>query len=157
MIDANLKVIKNGYENSNAVDNTISYIYRLNKNPLPLYCYGVDFPPTYKNVIKSFHKTRQKNFNPPGQQLHHFVISFEFLVPNVNFFHFADDVAKIFDGYPICYSFHTDTDHPHFHYIVSTASYFPDYPALDDNILSLYIKKSQEIAFKKHCINLDLK
>lgn len=158
MINVNLKIIENTYENSNAIDNTIAYIYRLNKkSPLPIYCYGVDFPPTYENVIKSFHKTRDRHPSPPDQQVYHFIISLEFLLPNINFFYFADDVAKIFDCYPVCYSFHTDTDHPHFHFIVSTISYFPGYQDLDDSFLSMLIKQAQQMALKKHNMILDLK
>lgn len=158
MIDANLKIIDDPYENENAVDNTISYIYRLkNKKPLPIYCYGVDFPPTYKNLVKSFYKTRDRCLMPPDQQLYHIILSFAFMIPNINLMHIADDIAKVFDGYPVCYSFHTDTDHPHFHFIVSTSSYFPDYPSLEMGVLSKYIEQAQQMVLEKYNVVLNLK
>lgn len=158
MIDVNLKIIKNSYENNDAIDNAIAYIYRLNKRTaLPLYCYGVEYPPTYRNVIKSFHKTRDRHPSPPDQQLYHLVLSIEFLLPNINFFHLADDVAKLFDAFPVCFSFHTDTDHPHFHFIISTVSYISGHPCLNDSALLIYLQKSQLMAQEKHAMLLNIR
>lgn len=158
MINVNLKIIDDAYENDDAIDNTIAYIYRLNKRiALPLYCYGVEYPPTYRNVIRSFHKTRNKHPSPPDQQLYHFVLSLEFLLPNINFFHLADDVAKLFDAYPVCYSFHTDTDHPHFHFIISTVSFIPGHSCLDNSTLLIHLEKAQQVALEKHSILLNIK
>lgn len=69
MTDAILKIIPGEYTNQDAIDKTITYLFRLNqKTSFPIYCYGV-YPPTYENLIKGFHDTRLIQTNIPNQQV----------------------------------------------------------------------------------------
>ncbi len=142
----------NGYDNPDAIDKTIGYIYRTNdKSPLPIYCYGcIDWPPTYDRLIKEYHLVRETSqTNTSDQQLMHFIISFNIPVQNVTeiHFHFADDIAKLFcNEYQICYSYHTDNGHPHFHYIVSTTSYIDGKPFLSNDRMSCYESQIYSLA-----------
>lgn len=110
-----------------------------------------------RNVIRLFHKTRNKHPSLPDKLLYHLILPLEFLLPNINFFHLADDVAKLFDAYPVCYSFHTDTDHPHFHFIISTVSFIPGHSCLDNSTLLIHLEKAQQVALEKHSILLNIK
>lgn len=138
------KNIKKDYCNTDAIDNVIGYIYRTNdKFPLPIYGYGcIEWPPTYGSLINEYHLIREMpQANMPEQQLVHFIISFDVPVQNVTIrhFYFADDVAKLFrNEYQICYSYHTDNGHPHFHFAVSTTSYIDGNPFLSNERMSCY-------------------
>ncbi len=138
------KNINKEYCNADAIDNVIGYIYRTNnKSPLPIYCYGsIEWPPTYDTMIKEYHFIREiSQAELPDQQMVHFIISFDIPVQNVAYrhFYFADDIAKLFrNEYQICYSYHTDNGHPHFHYAVSTTSYIDGNPFLDNERMSYY-------------------
>lgn len=128
-----------GYCNTDAIDNVIGYIYRTNnKSPLPIYCYGcIEWPPTHNSLIKDFHYVRENaQINVSDQQVMHFIISFGISITGITDIHkrFADDIAKLFRmEYQICYSYHTDNGHPHFHYVVSTTSYIAGKQPLNVN------------------------
>lgn len=132
-----------GYYNPDAIDKLISYIYRTDKSPLLIYCYGcIEWPPTYNSLIKDFHSVRETaQMNVSDQQVMHFIISFGIPVQNITnrHFQFADDIAKLFrNEYQICYSYHEDTRHPHFHYAVSTTSYLVGNPILNNDRMAQY-------------------
>lgn len=143
---------RDDYHNSNAIDNAISYIYRVKeKSQLPIYCYGcLEWPPTYKRLVKEYHLVRETaETNLIDQQIIHFIISFGISVADITDMHmrFADDIAKLFRmEYQICYSYHTNTGHPHFHYVVSTTSYIPGNPPLERNRMSQYESQIQNLA-----------
>lgn len=126
---------KDAHYNPDAIDNAISYIYHVNKSQLPIYCYGcIEWPPTYKRLVKEYHLVRETTETDLiDQQIVHFIISFGISAKDITDIHkrFADDIAKLFQKeYQICYSYHTDTGHPHFHYVVSTTSYLAGNPPL---------------------------
>lgn len=150
MTNAVFKIIPGEYVNCDAIDNTIKYLYRLNKKKaLPLYCYGV-FPPTYENLIQAFHETRRlMQTNILNQQVWHFTISFELALPQITRtnYHFADGIAKLYaPEYQVCYAYHTNTHHPHFHYIVSTTSYIPGNEPLSVDKMNLQITQMIQLA-----------
>lgn len=149
MINAILKIMPGYYENNDAINKTINYLYRVNKkpaNPLPVFCYGTadyTYPLSPETIIQNFHQTRQYQNQSflSDRQVWHFSISFSLPACEITreLYFFADAIAKLFSKeYQICYAYHGDTDNPHFQYIVSAASYIPDYPALDEEKMRLY-------------------
>lgn len=159
MINASLKYTSGEYCNTDAIRKTISYIYRLeSKNPLPVRFYGLTdiggYPPAYDKIIQQFQNVRTEQHNVLYKKILHMVISFPCLFEESygRYFYFADAIAKVFAlEYPVCYAYHTknkstEKKHSHFHYIISTSSYIPDYPPLDDDNIQIYINKMQEIA-----------
>lgn len=140
MNDVILTVFDKSYSNPDAIEKLINYIYHLDsRKPLPAYCYGV-FPPSYDNIKENFYYTYQMQNDRPEQQVWHFTISFESdCKPD---FHFADAVAKLFaNEYQICYAYHSNTDNPHFHYVVSASSYHYGAAPLDKDKMHFYISQ----------------
>lgn len=152
------------YSNKDAIDNVISYIYRIDKSQLPIYCYGcIKWPPTYNSLIGEYHYIRTAvklstlNQQAIDQQIIHFVISFNISEGDIaeKCFYFADDIAKLFSAeYQVCYAYHTDTGHPHFHYVVSTTSYLIGNSPLTNDKMAQYELQIQRLAdayeFKFH-------
>lgn len=159
MNDIILKIIPGEYENSDAIEKTVNYIYRTNQaKNLPLFCYGV-WPPTYENIIKQFLKSREQHQNPPDRFVWHFTLSFPFNSKNVSttYFKFADTIAEMFSSdYQVCYAFHTDTANFHFHFIVSACSFRNTISQLDSNKMQQYIQNIMDIA-KQFQISLSCK
>lgn len=147
------KIISKDYCNTDAIDNVIGYIYRTNNNPpLPIYCYGcIEWPPTYDSLIKEYHLIREiPQAKISDQQIVHFILSFNTQAQAISDMHFqfADDIAKLFrNEYQVCYSYHTDNGHPHFHYAISTTSYIDGNPFLSNDRMSCY--KSQICSLAK--------
>lgn len=154
MTDARLELILKSYENPNAIENVINYICRIEKKtPYPLYCYGAapspSTPIVCRNTILAFYAAREHHRLPSQQQLWHFVISFAIPFPYIEQKHFifADAVAFLFSKeYQSCYAYHSDTAHPHFHFVVSATSYIPDYPSLDKSNMDAYISQIIQLA-----------
>lgn len=152
MINAVLKIMPGYYENNDAINKTINYLYRVNKNTanhLPVFCYGTadyTYPLSPDNIIQNFHQTRlyQNQSFLSERQVWHFSISFSLPSSKITreLYLFADAIAKLFSKeYQICYAYHGDTNNPHFQYIVSAVSYIPDYPALGEERMCLYEKQ----------------
>lgn len=159
MIDVNVKFVPSAFCNPDVILNTLTYIFNLkSKNPLPVRFYGLSdvggYPPSYEKIIQQFQKVRADQNNISSQQVWHMVISFPCLFeePYGSYFYFADAVAKVFAyEYPVCYAYHTKNKttgsaHSHFHYIISTSSYIPDYSPLDNSKMQTYFNHMQETA-----------
>lgn len=121
-------IYRGDYHNSDAFEKTINYIYRCKtNNPLLVYSYGtLQFPPTCQSLIQDFELVYQKRANKPIRHLWHFVISsLDIDLHNMDWaFLYSDNIARLFaPDYQVCYSFHPDKSHPHFHFIVSTVNY----------------------------------
>lgn len=147
----------NEYTNSDAIPNIINYIYRNDRsvNPTP-FCYGI-YPPSYKNIIAEFENVRSMDTNPLEQRVRHLVLSFTNTNVDINCFNLADNIAKLFSNkYLVCYALHKDTEHAHFHFIISTSSYYPDGYNLEEHILYQYIEQIVILA-QNHNINLEFK
>ena len=149
MISAELIRLEQGdqYTNSEAIERGIKYIYRGDeKKMLPICCYGcITYPPTCKSLIQDFYTVRLKQTEQSEQQIRHFIISF--LADFDRMYQFADRVAKLFSQeYQVCYAYHNDINHPHFHYIVSAVSYLPGYPCMDDKKWEEYLSQLQQLA-----------
>ena len=157
MINAELILLLEEYENINAINHLISYFYRLKKpkrNHLPICAYGTfRFPPTYESLTEDFQMVRRMQKLRIPRTLWHFVVSFDLPSGGKDTFYFchqlADRIAKLFStAYPVCYVYHEDTGHPHVHFAVLTASYRPGHPPLEEEILSGYISQMQALAYK---------
>ena len=170
MTDANIKFVNGTYQNTDAIHNALSYIFHLDsKKPLPIRYYGIlntGYPPNPEKLIEEFERNYYRQ-NPKyilSQQLWHMIITMPFVLdePYGGYFYIADSIAKIFSyEYPICYSYHTENrttgkEHSHFHFIISTVSYIPKHPALDENRLCEYFTKIKQIA-QNYSVNLILK
>lgn len=170
MIDANIKLVKGTYQNPDAIHNAMSYIFHLDsKKPLLIRYYGilnVGYPPNPEKLIEEFERNYYRQ-NPKyilSQQLWHIIITMPFVLdePYGDYFYMADGVARIFSyEYPVCYSYHTENkttgnEHSHFHFIISTVSYIPEYPALNGARLGVYFTKIKETA-EYYSVNLVLK
>lgn len=150
---ANLKE----YTNIDAIPNAINYIYReeRNINPTP-FCYGI-YPPTYENIIVEFENVRSMNTNPLDQRVRHLVLSFKDTDVDMDCFRLADNIAKLFSNkYFVCYALHKDTNHAHFHFIISTSSYYQNGCNLEEHILYQYIEQALIMA-QNNNINLEFK
>lgn len=139
------------HSNPDAIDNVIAYIYRTGKSPLPIYCYGcIQWPPTYDSLIKEYHLIRETSkAQISDQQVIHFMISFGIPVKNITdeHFQFADSIAKLFrNEYQICYAYHADKGHPHFHFVVSTTSYFVENRVLSHDMMACYESQISTLA-----------
>ena len=136
-----LKVLAEGYDNSDAFERTVSYIYRLNqKKPLPVYAYDV-WPPSYERIIQSFHNIRNGRNDNTSQFVWHLILSFGTADDSLNRFAYSltHDIARLFAViYPVCYAFHHDTDNFHAHLIVCSSSRLPGYGPLDQNQMNTY-------------------
>lgn len=154
MTDARLELMLKPYENDDAIKNVINYICRIEKKtPYPLYCYGaapsLSTLTACQNTILAFYAAREYHNSPSQQQLWHFVISFAIPFPHIEQKHFifADAVAFLFSKeYQSCYAYHNDTDHPHFHFVISATSYIPDYPSLNKANMNIYISQIVQLA-----------
>lgn len=155
MINANMKLIEDEYENTNVTRHMIAYFYRLKKpkrNHLPICAYGtLHFPPTYESLTEDFQMVRRMQELRIPRILWHFVISFALPVGSGDTFYFchqlADRMAKLFStAYPVCYVYHEDTGHPHVHFAVWTASYLPGHPPLGEERFSGYLSQMQALA-----------
>lgn len=145
-----LKIINNEYTNDDCIPNMIHYIYRTKNcmsrktEQLPIFCYGVrTFPPQYAYLITDF-RTVQKSVNAsePYRHLWHLVFSFNCNRITAEMNNWINSIAGTFGlAYPVCYSYHHDTDNPHCHMVISTISYLPDTPPLTDELLSQYISQ----------------
>lgn len=135
MITANLIMINNSYTNDKAIENTISYIYRLD-NPYKFY-YGI-YPPSTEHAITLFHQVRERfPQNICDQQVQHFIISFGEVKDIRLINEFTNQIASLFSQfYPVCFALHDDEKHLHTHFIVSTASYIPDTAPLTKKVLN---------------------
>ena len=135
----------NEYEDMKAIDDTIDYIYRLKKNPLPIFCYGtIQFPPDYTSLKNEYHQIRscQAPEYVPERKLWHLIVSFDDPPANRTAFHYQyfDAVAALFRmEYQVCYSVHLDTDNLHSHYIISATSYIIGHPSLDCRKMKDYL------------------
>ncbi len=104
MINANMKLIEDEYENTNVTRHMIAYFYRLKKpkrNHLPICAYGtLHFPPTYESLTEDFQMVRRMQELRIPRILWHFVISFALPVGSGDTFYFchqlADRMAKLF-------------------------------------------------------------
>lgn len=145
---------EDAYYNDDAINNVISYIYRLNETfQLPIFCYGcIEWPPTYDSLKSEYYMIRKlSRTNLPDQQIIHFIISFGIPAAYITARHhrFADDIAKLFGiEYQVCYAYHTDTKHPHFHYVVSATSYIPENLPLSPERMSQYQAQIHSLADK---------
>ncbi|OUP80767.1 hypothetical protein B5F07_19880 [Lachnoclostridium sp. An169] len=170
MTDVNIKFVNGTYQNTDAIHNALSYIFHLDsKKPLPIRFYGVvniGYPPDPKKLIEAFEENYYSQ-NPKyilPQQLWHMLVTMPFTLdePYGDYFYMADSIARIFSyEYPVCYAYHTENkttgnEHSHFHFIISTASYIPDFPALDENRMTEYLTKIKETA-GYYNVNLTLK
>ena len=152
MTEANLTLKMDSYSNPDAIENTISYINRL-ENPYKYY-YGV-WPPSTENAIRLFHQTREMfPQNTCSQQVQHLIISFRKLKDIGLICQFANQIALLFsENYPVCYALHDDTEHLHIHFIISATSYIPNVRPLMIENLSSFIPELRKIAFS-HNINI---
>lgn len=159
MIEVNVKFVPGEYCNADVIPNTLSYIFNLkSKNPLPVRFYGLSdvggYPPSHEKIIQQFQKIRADQNNTSTQQVWHMILSFPCLFeePYGTYFYFADAIAKVFAyEYPVCYAYHTKNKttgnaHSHFHYIISTSSYIPEHPPLDESKMQAYFNHMQEAA-----------
>jgi hypothetical protein len=97
--------------------------------------------------------------NTTEEYIWHFLISYPLgckaLTPED--YQFADDIAALFsDSYQVCYSLHTDKDHLHFHYIVSTASYIRNENPIDKEKKEYFFNKMILLA-QSHDIKIERK
>lgn len=163
MIKTGIKIPEGDYSNPDVISNELKYIFtyptksRPYCTPKPIYFYGIKntkYPPDIKEMIEQFKQIRESQCSPLSQQVWHIIITFPFLFTDnaVQYFAFADNIAWLFGQYyPVCYAYHTDNKvtggkHSHFHYIISTASYVPGYPALDSDQLMQYFENVSCIA-----------
>lgn len=152
--NALLKIAPGEHRNPDAVENVVRYICRYDKKePLPLYCYGASPSPdttaACDNIIQAFHDSQKVHKNLPEREVWHLILSFpsSFEPGELNPFRFADDIARLFSlEYPSCYSYHSDTDNPHFHLAVSTSGCTPDVPPLDLPEMNSYIDRIMQLA-----------
>lgn len=170
MIEANIIFMKGKYQNTDAIHNALSYIFHLDKKrTLPIRFYGLlntGYPPDHEKLIKAFERNyylQSPKYILP-QRLWHMAITFPIVFdePYGDYFYMADSIARIFSyEYPVCYSYHaknktTGNEHSHFHFIISTASYMPEFPALDENKMSDYLTKIVQVA-ENYNVKLTLK
>lgn len=164
MTDAGIKISAKGdYSNNDAIDKVLTYIFQYptkeapKRKPKPIHLYGfpyIGYPPKIEDVIIQLKMIRQCQSSAIQRQLWHFQITFPFVFSSKNnlFFYFADAVASIFcHEYPVCYAYHTENRHTnnfhsHFHFVVSTSSYIPGYPALDTKRFQAYLSQIPSIA-----------
>lgn len=154
---------KDDFANDKVIDNELNYIFSYpteshpNRKPKPIHFYGVPYigyPPQIDELIAYFKLTREHQSQTIPQQIWHFCLNFPGLFDSVynEYFYFADAIAELFSRqYPVAYAYHTENKttgnhHSHFHYIVSTSSYIPDYPALDAEHLIQYLVQMPSIA-----------
>lgn len=162
--------MKGKYQNTDAIHNALSYIFHLDKKrTLPIRFYGLlntGYPPDHEKLIKAFERNyylQSPKYILP-QRLWHMAITFPIVFdePYGDYFYMADSIARIFSyEYPVCYSYHaknktTGNEHSHFHFIISTASYMPEFPALDENKMSDYLTKIVQVA-ENYNVKLTLK
>lgn len=162
--------MKGKYQNTDAIHNALSYIFHLDKKrTLPIRYYGLlntGYPPDHEKLIKAFERNyylQSPKYILP-QRLWHMAITFPIVFdePYGDYFYMADSIARIFSyEYPVCYSYHaknktTGNEHSHFHFIISTASYMPEFPALDENKMSDYLTKIVQVA-ENYNVKLTLK
>ncbi len=160
MINAELIILLEEYENKNSIDHIIAYFYRLSKPrkyQLPIYAYGtIQFPPTYQSLMEDYHIINQMQNLYISRTLWHFIISFDLPVNDENLYHhFADGIARLFmAAYPVCYTYHADTGHFHVHFCVLATGYRLGSPPLDKNRFRIYLSALQEYAHKNFQITL---
>lgn len=151
MCEVLIKFLYRGiYQNEDSYEKTISYIYRCEqKKPLPIYAYGtIRFPPTYESLCQDFHTVYDACETKPLRHLWHFIASsLEIDKRNMDLaYRFCDAIAQLFaPNYQVCYSFHPDKSHPHFHFIVSSVSYI-DNRELTRKDLDNYLEAMESIA-----------
>lgn len=138
MIFAKLIVKGSDYSSNNTIQNTIHYITRFNDNNI--FFYG-NWPPTADSAISLFENLRTTfPESTAEQQVQHFIISFESM-KDLSFINsYAEQIASLLaSAFPVCFATHTDKEHYHTHFIVSTTSYIPGHKPLTDKILQQYI------------------
>lgn len=142
MINSILTINNSTYDNEDAIDKTIDYIYRIPQSiNLPIYCYGI-INPSYDNIIAQFHEIRNCSDNPPDRQVWHFEISFDQKSIDLHCKHFIDNIAYSLGlYYQVCYSYHNDTTHYHAHFVVSATSYHPSHTDLDAIQMNHYLEQ----------------
>lgn len=153
MISANLFIKKGTYSNSDAIENAIHYIFKLN-SPYKFY-YGA-YPPTPENAIALFYQLRESfPQNTCEQPLQHFYITFYDLKDVRLINEFVDQIANLFlRCYPVCFALHDDTKHLHTHFVISTTSYIPDTIPLTRETLNTFISAMERLAYS---YNISLK
>lgn len=152
--NALLKIAPGEYRNPDAVENVIHYLCRFDeKEPLPLYYYGAtpssDVTTACNNIIQAFYDFQKVQKSLPEREVWHLILSFPspFTSEEQNPFRFVDAAARLFSlEYPICYSYHSDTDNPHFHLAVSTSGCTPDVSLLDLTKMKCYIDRIIQLA-----------
>ena len=164
MLTVGIKFPTNGdFSNNDIIENELKYIFSYltktqpNRKPKPIHFYGVPFigyPPLIDDLIFQFIQIRNRQDQTIPQQVWHFILSFPLLFSSAYdpCFFFADAIAELFgSAYPVTYAYHTENRHTgnrhsHFHYIISTSSYIPDYPALDSRRLEEFLIQMKNIA-----------
>lgn len=165
MMTAGIKFPTNGdFSNNDIIENELKYIFSYptrtqpKRKPKPIHFYGVPFigyPPLINDLISQFIQMRKLPDQIIPQQVWHFILSFPSLFSSTydSCFFFADAIAELFSSaYPVAYAYHTENRHTgnrhsHFHYIVSTSSYIPNYPALGSNRLEKFLIQMKNIAY----------
>lgn len=171
MMNVGIKFPNQGdFSNYDIIENILQYIFSYptkscsKRKPKPIHFYGVPFigyPPEINKLIAYFKYIRNCQKQTIPQQIWHFHINFPILFDSKynDYFYFADAIAELFSQqYPVAYAYHTENKttgnrHSHFHYAVSTTSYIPDFPALDADRLTLYLRNMPSIA-NRYDINL---
>lgn len=139
MLEANLIVNHGSYCNDEVIERLIRYIYKQNSELV--FGYGF-WPQTIENAITSFENLRQMSpATSSSQNMQHIQISFGPLKDLALVNQYSNEIARLFLPYPICFASHTDTDHIHTHFAVSTTSLFPNQQPLIGSLWETYLKK----------------
>lgn len=146
MIPANLFIKEADYDNSDAIENAIYYIFRLD-SPYKFY-YGA-YPQTPENAIALFYQLRRIfPQNTCDQPVQHFFITFKKLKDVRVINEFTNQIASLFARYyPVCFAMHDDKKHWHTHFVVSTTGYIPDTAPLTREALNTFIPVMEQIAY----------
>lgn len=148
-----IKIVNNDYINNDSIANAIHYIYRTPECKskktewLPIYAYGIyTFPPTYESLITDFqapYKITNIERSSQYQHLWHLIFCFDCSALTDKHYKWIDSIAGLLGlAFPLCYSYHYDTEYPHCHMLISTATFLPEEEYLTSKKLAEYLSFS---------------
>lgn len=140
---ATLKIVQNKYDNDDAVENVIFYVYDIKKTRGDLIGgYGVYLVNSIQDVILQFQKVKDVYQKNSGNRIRHFIVSFskieDFSLKEI--YNIAMEFAAYYGKrYQVFFGIHGNTDHRHIHFVMNTVSYIDGkkYAEGYDDFLSL--------------------
>lgn len=129
MFNIRIEVFPGSYDNSDAYENVINYIYKKGN----IRGYGA-CGNTVTDYIDSFRSSEEVSTQNASRYIWHFIISFKGFHNEKEIINLAYQISRIFrNQYQIVFALDPKGTKLHVHFGVNAYSYIPDHPPLDES------------------------